>query len=80
MFEFIDKALGRIIVTPHKSAKRVIAIHKSGHIQYVLSRAIAERDEATSLAVETISRETFHRRRQNQHPDLQRTDCKKRLY
>ena len=33
MFEFIDKALGRIIVTPHKSAKRVIARHKSGHIQ-----------------------------------------------
>jgi len=32
MIEFIDKELGRIVVTPHKKAKRVIARRKSTHL------------------------------------------------
>jgi len=33
MIEFIDKDLGRIMVTPHKRAKHVIARRKSTHLQ-----------------------------------------------
>jgi len=33
MYELIDKELGRIVVTPHKRAKRVIARRRGGYIQ-----------------------------------------------
>lgn len=33
MYELIDKELGRIVVTPHNSAKRVIARHMGGYIR-----------------------------------------------
>ena len=33
MYEWIDQELGRIVVTPHKRAKSVIARRKSGYIQ-----------------------------------------------
>lgn len=33
MYEWIDKELGRIVITPHKRAKNVIARRKGGYIQ-----------------------------------------------
>lgn len=49
MFEFIDKALGIIIVTPHKSAKRVIARRKNNHIQLTVPFRFSKQQVASVL-------------------------------
>ena len=49
MFEIIDKALGRIIVTPHKRAKRVIARRKSDHIQLTVPFRFSKQQLASLL-------------------------------
>jgi len=49
MFEFFDKELGKILVTPHKRAKRVIARRKSDHIQLTVPYRFTMRQVSSLL-------------------------------
>ncbi|MCE5177965.1 MAG: M48 family metallopeptidase [Porphyromonadaceae bacterium] len=49
MFEFFDKELGRIIVVPHKGAKRVIARQKNGYLQLTVPYRFGSKEVASVL-------------------------------